>query len=282
MQSKKKNDPKSPRFWKILVSALVVLVLIAAVILVLALPGAAPVRQELFHRPPTETTLPPPPTNPYEPLDFYYEGDYLTCGAGKSVMGIDVSFWQGEIDWQQVKDAGVEFVIIRAGYRGTQEGKLDTDSMAQTNYEGAKAAGLKVGAYFFSQAISPEEAREEAQYLLEIVKDWQVDMPLVYDWEYVDAEARTANMDARTLTDATKAFCDTVEEAGYDSMIYFNADQSHKKMYLSELQEYGFWLAQYGAVMDYPYKIDMWQYTNEGSVPGIAGNVDINLQLIYE
>lgn len=286
MQTKKKPIYRTLRFWRILISALVVLTLVAVTVVVLLSPASEqfleqhPSIQQIL--PVHEETLPPPPSNPYNPLDFYYENGYLTCGAGKSALGIDVSYWQGEIDWQQVRDAGVEFVIIRAGYRGTQEGTLDVDSTAQANYEGARAAGLKVGAYFFSQAVSAEEAEEEARFLLETVKDWQVDMPLVYDWEYVDENARTAHVDARTLTDATKAFCDTVEQAGYDSMIYFNAHQSHKQMFLPELKDYGFWLAFYEPVMDYPYKIDMWQYTHEGTVPGINGNVDINLQLIYE
>lgn len=280
MRTKKKPIYKSPRFWLVSVTALVVLILIGAIVIDL-------MRSQdggILHKTPKETqqTLPPPVTNPYEPMDFYYDGDYLTCGAGKSTLGIDVSYWQGQIDWQQVKDAGIEFVIIRAGYRGTGEGTLEADSNANANYEGAKAAGLKVGAYMFSQAITVEEAEEEARFILELVKDWQLDMPIVYDWEYIDETARTANMDARTLTDCTKAFCETIRQAGYDTMIYFNKDQSHKQMYLSELKEYGFWLAMYEQVMDYPYRIDMWQYTNEGTVPGIQGNVDINLQLHYE
>lgn len=229
------------------------------------------------------TTLPPPTQNVFTPMDFGYEGDYLTCLTDESILGIDVSRYQGEIDWQQVKQAGVEFVMIRLGFRGYgSAGLLNEDPLAQANYEGAKQAGLKVGGYFFSQAISTEEAIEEAEYAMQIAEGWELDMPLVYDWECLAEDYRTVGVDARGLTDYTKAFCDTVEQAGYDSMIYFNPSQSHKQMFLEELVDYGFWLAMYTDQMDYPYKVDMWQYTNEGSVPGISGNVDINLFFPYD
>ena len=228
---------------------------------------------------PTRETVPP---NPYTPEDFTTEGDYVNCIAGKTQFGIDVSYWQGDIDWQQVKDAGVEFAMIRIGWRGSEQGLLDIDEYARQNYDGAKAVGIKVGCYFFSQSISPEEAVEEAEYVLELVKDWQLDMPIVYDWEYISAESRTGAVDARLLTDCTIAFCERILQAGYTPMIYFNADQSHKQMFLEELTDYPFWLAMYESEMDYPYKIDMWQYTNAGTVPGIDGNVDLNLYFIYE
>ena len=281
--SQKKPFYKTLRFWQIMVLLILLAVLTAGLYVGLRDSLRIPGRKE--SRPQAETdpalTAPPPPENPYGALDFHYEGDYLACSSGESHLGIDVSYWQGDIDWQQVKDAGVEFVIIRVAYRGSGIGKLEADTMAQANYEGARAAGLKVGAYVFSQAITPEEAVEEADFALDLTKDWEMDMPLVYDWEYIDEESRTAGLDPRTLTDCTAAFCRTVVEAGRESMIYFNADQSHKQMYLSELVGYGFWLAMYGQTMDYPYKIDMWQYTNSGTVPGINGNVDLNLQLIY-
>ena len=176
----------------------------------------------------------------------------------------------------------MEFVIIRVGGRGTEGGGLYGDEMAQTYYEEATAVGLKVGAYFFAQSVTVEEAIEEAEYVLEAVKDWDVQMPLVYDWEYVDETARTADTDARTLTDMAKAFCDTIKEAGYTPMIYFGRSQSKDLLILEELVDYPFWLAMYSTIMDYPYKIDMWQYTEQGSVPGIDGNVDLNLWFTYE
>lgn len=227
--------------------------------------------------PPTAAapTLPP---NPYGPADFTYdERGYLTCTAGEAILGIDVSEHQNEIDWQQVKAAGIEYVMIRVGWRGQTEGKLSVDTMAQENYAGAKAAGLKVGAYFFSQAITAQEAVAEAEYAMNIIRSWQLDLPLVFDWEYVGSHTRTAGMTPRLLTDCTKAFCDTVALGGYQTMVYFNLSQSRDLLYLEELTDYPFWLAMYDDTMDYPYRVAMWQYSCTGSVPGIDGNVDLNL-----
>ena len=228
-----------------------------------------------------QSTLPEPSVNVFSPMDFAYAGDYLTCTTDKSILGLDVSTHQKEIDWEQVKAAGFEFVMIRLAYRGSIEGQLSADEWAQTYYRGAREAGLKVGGYIFTQAITVEEAIADAAYVLETVKDWEVQMPLVYDWEVIDESYRNGNVDARLLTDMSKAFCETVEAAGYDAMVYFNPSQSRKQMYLEELTDYGFWLAMYSDEMSYEYKVDMWQYTCEGSVPGISGNVDINLYFPY-
>lgn len=263
-------------------SGLAFLLMLALFLLLLLSPGAGwRGLGETVSRETDGTTLPPPPENVFTPMDFAYEGDYLTCLTGESLLGIDVSRYQGEIDWEQVKAAGIKFVMIRLGYRGYGGGQLKEDAFAQVNYQGAKAAGLKVGAYFFSQAITREEAVEEAEYAMEIARGWELDMPLVYDWECLADDYRTVGVDARQLTDYTKAFCDTVESAGYDAMIYFNSNQSRKEMHLEELTGYDFWLALYSDRMEYPYKVDMWQYTNQGSVPGISGNVDINLYFPY-
>lgn len=230
----------------------------------------------------TAATLPAPEESVLSPMDFAYAGDYLTCLSVPSVLGIDVSTHQKQIDWQQVKAAGVEFVMIRIGYRGTDLGGLYEDEWAQRHYEGAKAAGLQVGGYFFSQAVSVDEAVEEAAFALQITGDWEMDMPLAYDWEYISAESRTGQVDARTLIDCTKAFCQRIEEAGRKSMVYFNPEQSREQMYLQELTDYGFWLAMYSEEMNYAYKVDMWQYTASGVVPGVEGPVDINLYFLYD
>lgn len=219
--------------------------------------------------------------NPYGETDFAYKGNYLTCTAGQSILGVDVSFWQGEINWKLVKAAGMEFAMIRLARRGGDEGILEEDSYARINYEGAKDAGVQVGGYFFSQAITPEEAVEEAEYLLEMVKDWKFEMPIVFDWEQAGG-TRTVGMDARTLTDCAKAFCQTIEAGGLEAMLYFNTDMAYYGIYLEELAEYDFWFALYDETLDFPYKVDMWQYTCTGSVPGIYGNVDINLYFPYE
>lgn len=286
-QAPQKTLYKKPLFWVLVISGLIVLCILAFIMLAL---GASPENDTSATQDTTETqvtetteaTLPPPEANPIDLGDFYMDGDYLSCLSTTSVLGIDVSVWQKEIDWPKVKEAGVEFAMIRAGWRGSEQGVLAEDTYAQANYQGATDAGIKVGAYFFSQAISVEEAEEEAKYLLDIIKDWNVEMPIVFDWEYIDDTSRTGSVDARTLTDCTKAFCDVIKNAGYQPMVYFNANHSYDRIYIRELTEYPFWLARYDTVLDYPYKVDMWQYTETGSVPGISGNVDINLFFPWE
>lgn len=274
--------PVKTRKWLVFgILAAVAVIMLALVAFLLLRPVADKPAETTAGTTTVETTLEMPSTNVFTPMDFGYQNGYLTCLTDESIMGIDISTFQKEIDFEKVKEAGVEFVMIRLGYRGSVEGLLFEDEWAQRNYQGAKAAGLKVGGYFFSQSISVEEAIEEANYAMGIIEGWELEMPLVYDWEFIKEGYRTDLVDARMLTDYTLAFCRTVEEAGYDAMVYFNPEQSRKKMYLQELTDYGFWLAMYTDQMDYPYKVDMWQYTCTGKVPGINGNVDINLYFPY-
>lgn len=219
-------------------------------------------------------TLPP---NPFGDGDFQYDGRFLTCLTQESAVGVDVSAYQGEIDWRAVAESGVKFAMIRVGYRGYENGQLNLDEYAKINYRDAKAAGLQVGAYFFSQAITPEEALEEAEFLLEATKDWQIDLPVVFDWEYVDDSARTAQMDRQEIMACVRAFNDRIEQAGHRPMVYFNPYHAENFLELEALADYPFWLALYSENMDFAYQVDMWQYTSEGTVPGIKGPVDINL-----
>ena len=218
------------------------------------------------------------PKNPYSEEDFDYKDRFLTCTAGPCLLGVDVSSWQYDIAWPLVKAAGIDFAMIRLAWRGSTEGGMDEDSYARINYQGAKDAGLKVGGYFFSQAITPEEAVEEAEFILEMAQDMEFDMPIVFDWEQTGG--RTADMDPRTLTDCAKAFCQTIEDGGLEAMVYFNVYFACNEIYLEELTDYQFWLAMYNSRMDFPYKIDMWQHTDHGSVPGIEGDVDLNIYFL--
>jgi GH25 family lysozyme M1 (1,4-beta-N-acetylmuramidase) len=197
-----------------------------------------------------------------------------------TTFGIDVARYQGTIDWAEAAENGVEFAMVRLGYRGYgAAGKLVKDDKALQNLAGARAAGLKVGVYFFSQALNIKEVDEEIDFMLDILGDFVPDMPIVLDWEYISAEARTANMDARTLTDCQVHFCEVMEEKGYYPMLYFNWHQSKNLLYLSELERWPFWLALYQDRMTYPYHVEMWQYTCTGKVPGIRGDVDINVYM---
>ena len=230
---------------------------------------------------PENPTIPPDP-NPYGRYDFQYNRhNYLLLQNVESYAGVDVSAYQGKIDWEQVKRSGIDFAIIRLGYRGYGSGKLVEDDYARDNLRGALDAGLRVGAYFFSQALNIKETDQEIEFMLEILGENYLDMPIVLDWEIPTGDARTARMDARTLTDIQLHFCKVMEEKGYQPMIYFNWHQSEHLYYLSEPEDYPFWLALYQDRMTYPWKVEMWQYTSSGKVPGIAGAVDINVYMPY-
>ena len=231
---------------------------------------------------PTETTeATTVPTEPPIPLtdlraeDFGYVDGVFTCVTRDCLMGIDVSKYQGAVDWHMVKAAGYDFVMIRLGYRGYGEaGGLKPDDWAKRHYQGAKEAGLLVGAYFFSQAVSVEEALEEAAYALELAKDWELELPLVYDWEYIEY-GRAAEVDTDTLTACAIAFCDEILAGGRDPMVYVSPWFGN--MHLDQLKDYPHWLARYTDQLDYPYRFAMWQYTCTGTVPGVQGEVDINI-----
>lgn len=235
---------------------------------------------------PLPTVGSPIRVNPYGPGDFAFDNGYLTCLSGTSWLGVDVSEYQGDIRWSQVAQTDVEFAMIRVGFRAWgSAGELHTDAKALQNLAGAGEAGLKLGVYFFSQAISVEEAREEARYVLELLDGMPLELPVVFDWETVPAEdARTAFMTPSLLNACAQAFCDEIAAAGYRPMVYFNQDFAKRMYDLQTLQEagYDFWLAMYTSTMTYPYRLDMWQYTSGGTVAGIDGLVDLNLYLEYE
>ncbi|MDD6278787.1 MAG: glycoside hydrolase family 25 protein [Oscillospiraceae bacterium] len=203
---------------------------------------------------------------------------YKENGAVTSIAGIDVSTHQGEIDWEQVKAAGVEFAMIRVGFRTYGGGEIKFDESFRTNLSGANAAGIKTGVYFFSQAISTDEAIEEADALIDAIAPYNITYPVVFDWELIyDDNARTDNIPVETLTDSCIAFCERVRSAGYTPMIYQNKRTTLFKLDLPRLQDYDFWLAEYNDSPSYYYDIDMWQYSCTGTVPGIQGEVDLNI-----
>ncbi|MBO4337122.1 MAG: N-acetylmuramoyl-L-alanine amidase [Lachnospiraceae bacterium] len=194
------------------------------------------------------------------------------------VLGIDVSKFQGEIDWQSVAASGVKYVIIRLGSRGYGSGELVMDDKFVDNIEGASLAGLKVGVYFFSTALNDKEAVEEADFVLKALQGYSIEMPVVFDTEIITYDkSRNADMTPNQLTSATIAFCERIKNAGLTPMIYANAKRFTTMLHLEQLEGYEKWLADYRETPDYPYNFRMWQFTEKGSVPGIEGNVDINL-----
>ena len=221
-----------------------------------------------------------PEKNPYGRLDFQYDkNNYLYCLRQESYPGVDVSAFQKDIDWQKVKDSGIRFAMLRLGYRGYESGKLVEDEYIQKNLKATQKVGMPIGAYFFSQALTIKEVDEEIAFMLKVLGDYELHMPIVLDWEIPAADARTAKMDARTLTALQEYFRKTMAEKGYTPMVYFNWHQSNTLLYLNELEDYPFWLALYGNRMTYPYHVEMWQYTDSGKVPGIQGGVDLNLYM---
>lgn len=225
------------------------------------------------------TVLDGVPVNEYTAADFHRDADgYLRCGDAP--LGVDVSSYQGEIDWARVAAAGVKFAMIRVGLRGYTIGGIQPDAQFRRNIEGALAAGLDVGVYFFSQAINVWEAEEEADYVLAQLKGYELTYPVVFDWERIGtAKARTDNVGAASVTRCAGAFCDMIADAGYTPMIYFNLDQGYLSYQLDRLTDYGFWLAEYQDCPTFYYRCDLWQYTHRGKVDGIDGAVDLDLDL---
>ena len=278
--------------YRLILIAIAVLVLAAAVVIV-------------------ALSLRPEPVDPHEGQVYIYDGfdwvwmtplpgveaNSLTAedfsdGSGcptytgsdyQVLRGIDVSEHQHEIDWAQVAASGVDYAYVRLGYRGYTEGGLFEDPYFRANVEGALANGLQVSVYFFSQAISVQEAIEEAEYVLARIRDYNITLPVVYDWEKINGEtaARTDNLDFSILNDCAVAFCDTVKNAGYEPAIYFNRHLGYYGYDLSRMTDYDFWFAlPESSFPNFYYAVDMWQYSFTEQVPGIAEPTDMNLMFI--
>ena len=213
--------------------------------------------------------------------DFYSDGTYIDYRGTQytAKRGIDVSEHQGEIDWQAVRNDGVEFAIIRAGYRGYSEGKLFEDTYFRKNIEGALAAGIEVGVYFFSQAVNTAEATEEARFLLDIINGYDISLPVYYDWEQVAnvGDTRVDDVDGTTITDCCLAFCSSIESAGFDTGVYFYRSLGYYDYELDRLTNLVFWVGAPAESPDFYYAHRMWQYSFTGTVSGIEGGTDLNL-----
>lgn len=252
---------------------------LALALALLLLAGCAPAAVE----PDPPPSVDPVPANPYDADGFAVTDGFLTyAGDAPSIVGIDVSSYQREIDWPAVAEAGVQFAIVRVGFRGYTEGGLFEDSRFRENLEGALDAGLEVGVYFFSQAVTEREAEQEAAYLLERIRDYDVRYPVVFDWErQTNQDSRTANTSGAAVTACARAFCRAVEAEGYRAMVYFSPNKA-KELDLEQLLDWPFWLAHYTADWEptgFRYHFAMWQYSCEGQVDGIEAPVDLNLCL---
>ena len=204
---------------------------------------------------------------------------YNVKGSSASMEGIDVSDFSGEIDWQKVKDAGVDFAMIRLGGRFYgEEGKMFVDENAVANFRGAQAAGIKAGGYFYSKAVNAEEARAEAQFLKAVLDDIVPDLPIAFDWEIVeDEEARNDTVDGAALTACARAFCDEVKSYGFEPMIYAPTRELYFKYDLSQLADVAVWVKEYNDTPTFYYRSAMWQYSDSGVIDGIEGTVDLDI-----
>lgn len=232
-----------------------------------------------FHYIPVDFSL---PQNEYNWDNLVRVGEkgevqYQVDGKPAAKKGIDVSEYQGEIDWEKVKADGVEYAIIRLGYRGYGTGKLVLDQFYERNMEEAAKYGVETGVYFFSQALSEEEAVEEARMVLENLEGRTVSYPVIIDMEDVPADARTSHLGMEEYTQIAIAFCEEIKKAGYTPMIYANTKWFASRLDLSKLTGYQKWFAQYYKTPFFPYEFQMLQYTYQGTVDGIKGDVDLNL-----
>lgn len=204
----------------------------------------------------------------------------LQVSTGNTKVGIDVSKWNGEIDWDKVKNAGVEYAIVRVGYRGSVTGSLVQDPYFEANMKGASAADVPTGVYFFTQATNEVEAVEEASMVLQLIREYKIDYPVFIDTEGAGGDGRADDLDAETRTLVCEAFCRTIENAGYRAGVYASRNWYNNCLEAKRLEDYCIWLAEYRSVPIYQGYYQMWQYTSKGKIDGIKGNVDMNISYI--
>ncbi len=222
------------------------------------------------------------PVSGVEQDEFVRDGERIryTGASYATRWGVDVSNYQGSIDWQALKAQGIEFAYLRLGLRGYgEQGTLYTDRSFARYYEGAKAVGIDVGVYFFSQAVTVREAADEALFALELLDGRALDLPVYYDWEPVSADdSRTAGYDGRYLTAGAAAFCNIIEQGGYTSGVYLNRQQGYYRYDLRSLAGRSLWVADYADYPDFYYAYDVWQYEHQARLDGVGEIVDLNLE----
>jgi len=195
--------------------------------------------------------------------------------------GIDVSEWNFDIDWQKVAATDVKFAMVRVGRRGTSEGGLAPDKYYLQNIEGALNNGLEVGVYFFSQAVNVQEAIEEADYTVSLIKDFNIELPIYFDWENDEADWRNHDISFTTMTDCAVAFCERIKAAGYTPGVYFGIRQGYYAYDLGRLSDYSFWVTNPGDFQKFYYAGDIWQYSiDQAAIDGIETTVDLNFMFI--
>ncbi len=227
------------------------------------------------------------PGNSYKPDDFVEQKGIVTYEGGDSYVGINANYQMGEIDWDQVAASGVDYAMIRVGWRKYSQGKIEPDPNFEANIKGAQEAGLPVGVYFFSKAVTDAEAEEEANFVLDQIRGYNVTYPVAYYWKYgikddgsKDQDDRTIRCNGEQVTGFINTFCKKVKAAGYKNVsFYCDKSMGYETLDLEALKDYEIWYAEFRAKPSFYYDFKMWQYTKEGTVPGIEGKVPINLAL---
>ncbi len=224
-------------------------------------------------------------TSNYNPEDFEEKNGVVTY-AGDSFVGINVSQKAGEIDWNAVAESGVEFAMIRVGYRGNDKGRISLDSNFEANITGATEAGLPVGVYFYSKAVTDTEAEEEANFVLEQIRPYQMTYPVAIFWEYdrkdsgeVDEKSRTVRCNGDQVTGFIQTFLKKIKTVGYKTAFYADKKTGYESLDLSRLTDHDMWYAEYQPAPSFYYDYKMWQYTKDGEVPGISKPVPITISL---
>ena len=214
--------------------------------------------------------------------DFTTNADGLpeyTGDAYDTRLGVDVSFYQGEIDWEAVAADGVEFAMIRCGYRGSESGTIVVDEQFENNINGALAAGLDVGVYFFSQSTGAIEAAEEANFVLDLISGYDITMPVAFDWEPLEG-SRAEDIDRSELTASAVVFCEMVKDAGYTPCVYLYRYTGYHEYMMERLADYELWVGALGSWPDFYYRHMLWQFSMTGRVEGIDADVDLDYQFI--
>ncbi|MBO4337286.1 MAG: glycoside hydrolase family 25 protein [Lachnospiraceae bacterium] len=227
------------------------------------------------------------PVNPYNTEYFYLEDGFMAYhdeeGNKISWLGVDLSYHQENVNWDELESSGIDFVILRCGYRGYSEGGLVKDEKFDQYAAECNARGIPLGVYFFTQAISVEEAEREADFVIDLIKDYDISYPVAFDTEYVsDSNARTntEEIDEDLRTDMCIAFCERIKKAGYYPMIYASENWIRRELNYEALQEYDFWAPQYLEENDFMYDFTIWQYTERGFIKGVDEQVDLDISLV--
>ena len=227
------------------------------------------------------------PVNPYNTEFFYLEDGFMAYhdenGKKISWLGVDLSYHQENVNWDELQNSGIDFVILRCGYRGYSEGGLVKDEKFDEYAAQCNARDIPLGVYFFTQAISVEEAEREADFVIDLIKDYKISYPVAFDTEYVsDAGARTntEEIDEDLRTEMCIAFCERIRQAGYYPMIYASENWIRRELNFEALQDYDFWAPQYLEENDFMYDFTIWQYTERGFIKGVDEQVDLDISMV--